>query len=77
MATEEASSGGDAGTAEAITDFLRRMRSGVEDGLDPASAAERAANDLPRRLRVSLETAARRLRGEYQEDEWGFDEGFA
>jgi 1-acyl-sn-glycerol-3-phosphate acyltransferase len=77
MATEETSSTAGAGTGEAITDFLRRMRSGVESGLDPASAAERAANDLPRRLRVSLETAARRLRGEYQEDEWGFDEQYA
>jgi 1-acyl-sn-glycerol-3-phosphate acyltransferase len=77
MATEETGSTAGAGTGEAITDFLRRMRSGVESGLDPASAAERAANDLPRRLRANLEAAARRLRGEYQEDEWGFDEQFA
>jgi 1-acyl-sn-glycerol-3-phosphate acyltransferase len=77
MATDQASSASGPGTAEAITEFLRRMRLGVEEGLDPVGAAERAANDLPRRFRVSLEAAARRLRGDYSEDEWGFDEDFA
>ncbi len=77
MATDERSAPAGPGTAETITDFLRRMRLGVEGGLDPVSAAERAANDLPRRLRVTLDAAAHRLRGDYQEDEWGFDEQFA
>jgi 1-acyl-sn-glycerol-3-phosphate acyltransferase len=68
--------GGGAGP-EAIADFLRRLRSGVEDGLDPLNAAERAASGLPATLRSSVERMAHRLRGEYHEDEWGFDEEFA
>src|SRR5919109_2380830 len=62
---------------EAIADFLRRLRSGVEDGLDPLGAAERAAGGLPSSLRSSVELMARRMRGDYREDEWGFDEQFA
>jgi 1-acyl-sn-glycerol-3-phosphate acyltransferase len=61
------------GTAE----FLRRLRSGIDDGLDPMSAAERAAVALPKRLRDSVERMGRRLAGRYREDEWGFDEEFA
>jgi 1-acyl-sn-glycerol-3-phosphate acyltransferase len=68
--------GGGAGP-EAIADFLRRLRSGVEDGLDPLNAAERAASGLPGSLRSSVERMAHRMRGEYHEDEWGFDEEFA
>jgi 1-acyl-sn-glycerol-3-phosphate acyltransferase len=63
--------------AEALADFLRRVRQGVEDGLDPLSAAERAAEGLPRTLQNALERLSRRVRGEYREDEWGFDEEFA
>jgi 1-acyl-sn-glycerol-3-phosphate acyltransferase len=63
--------------AEAIADFLRRVRHGVEDGLDPLVAAERAATGLPRGLRNAIDRLARRFRGEYHEDEWGFDEEFA
>jgi 1-acyl-sn-glycerol-3-phosphate acyltransferase len=62
---------------EALADFLRRVRLGVEDGLDPLSAAEQAATALPDRVRDGLEVLGRRIRGEYQEDEWGFDEEFA
>lgn len=62
-----------AGTA----DFLRRLRGGLNDGLDPMSAAERAAVALPKTLRDSVERMGRRMAGEYHEDEWGFDEGFA
>jgi 1-acyl-sn-glycerol-3-phosphate acyltransferase len=62
---------------EALADFLRQVRLGVEDGLDPLSAAERAAGALPERLGWGLEVIARRLRGEYREDGWGFDEDFA
>ena len=44
------------GTApEALADFLRRVRSGVESGLDPLSAAERAATGLPGSVRSSIE----------------------
>jgi 1-acyl-sn-glycerol-3-phosphate acyltransferase len=63
--------------AAAVADFLRRMRLGVEDGLDPMNAAQGAAGELPGALRDAVEGIADRLRGEYREDEWGFDEGFA
>jgi 1-acyl-sn-glycerol-3-phosphate acyltransferase len=68
---------GEAPRPEAIADFLRRLRNGVEDGLDPLAAAERAATGLPSTLRASVERMARRMRGDYHEDEWGFDEEFA
>ena len=62
-----------AGAAE----FISRMRSGLEDGLDPMGAAEGAAGALPRALREPFARMARRLAGDYHEDEWGFDEEFA
>jgi len=62
---------------EAIADFLRDVRVGVERGMDPLAAAQAASESLPERLRGALETVVRRLRGEYHEDEWGFDEQFA
>ena len=73
-------SGGRTRTASAPeigVEFLRAMRSGVERGLDPLAAAEAAAASLPQRLRSSVELMGRRLRGDYHEDEWGFDEEFA
>ena len=63
--------------AAAIADFLRRMRVGVEGGLDPLSAAQGASGELPSSLREVVERVAQRLRGDYREDEWGFDEEFA
>jgi 1-acyl-sn-glycerol-3-phosphate acyltransferase len=63
--------------AEAVADFLRRVRLGIEDGLDPMSAADRAADELPRRVADAVQLLSRRVRGEYHEDEWGFDEEFA
>jgi 1-acyl-sn-glycerol-3-phosphate acyltransferase len=62
---------------EAIADFIRGVRIGVEAGLDPLSAAQRAAVGLPTNLRDAIDVVARRLGGEYEEDEWGFDEEFA
>lgn len=64
-------------TPEIGAEFLRMMRDGVERGLDPLAAAEAAAMTLPQSLRSSVERMGRRLRGEYHEDEWGFDEEFA
>jgi len=64
-------------SAESVADFLRRMRVGIEDGLDPLTAAQRAATELPRTVRRALDRLSRRLQGEYYEDEWGFDEEFA
>ncbi len=62
---------------EAIADFLRAMRGGVEAGLDPLAAAQEAAGSLPGRVRNAIDVIVRRLQGDYYEDEWGFDEGFA
>ncbi len=62
---------------EALADFLRSIRLGVESGLDPLAAAQNAAESLPTRLRNAVESIVMRLRGEYHEDEWGFDEQFA
>jgi 1-acyl-sn-glycerol-3-phosphate acyltransferase len=64
-------------TAEAVADFLRDVRLGIEDGLNPLGAAQRAAGGLPGALRDAIEQLSERLRGEYHEDEWGFDEQFA
>jgi 1-acyl-sn-glycerol-3-phosphate acyltransferase len=63
--------------AESVADFLRRVRTGIEGGLDPMTAANRAADELPQRFAHVVELLARRVRGEYYEDEWGFDEEFA
>jgi 1-acyl-sn-glycerol-3-phosphate acyltransferase len=62
---------------ELIAEFLRGFRGGLESGLDPLAAAQDAASSLPRQLRDALETIVSRLRGDYDEDEWGFDEQFA
>src|SRR3954454_20482737 len=64
-------------TAESVADFLRRVRTGIEDGLDPVTAAGRAADELPQRFARVVELLSRRARGDYHEDEWGFDEEFA
>jgi 1-acyl-sn-glycerol-3-phosphate acyltransferase len=53
------------------------MRLGIEDGLDPRTAARRAAVELPDTLREAVERLSARMRGDYHEDEWGFDEQFA
>jgi 1-acyl-sn-glycerol-3-phosphate acyltransferase len=78
MEAKEATGTSGNGTGpEALADFLRRLRTGVESGLDPLSAAERAATGLPGSVRGSIEAMARRMRGDHHEDEWGFDEEFA
>jgi 1-acyl-sn-glycerol-3-phosphate acyltransferase len=58
--------------------FLRRIRHGLEGGpvAVPGAAAEALAS-LPRELRGALDRALQRAAGEYEEDEWGFDEEFA
>jgi 1-acyl-sn-glycerol-3-phosphate acyltransferase len=57
--------------------FLRSLRHGLESGAGPAKALLDAATGLPREARDALNTAIRRLGGDYPEDEWGFDEEFA
>ena len=61
---------------EAIA-FLRRLRAGLEAGLELPVAVGAAAGGLPREAREAVGRAARRLGGDYEEDEWGFDEDFA
>jgi 1-acyl-sn-glycerol-3-phosphate acyltransferase len=63
--------------SEALAQFLREVRSGVEGGADPVTAASDAVASLPAVFREAAETILRRLRGDYTEDEWGFDEDFA
>ena len=63
--------------SEALARFLREVRSGVEAGADPVTAASNAVSSLPAVVRDAVEAILRRLRGEYSEDEWGFDEDFA
>jgi 1-acyl-sn-glycerol-3-phosphate acyltransferase len=57
--------------------FLQRLRAAVEQGANPASALGDAVGSLPHDVRESFAAMARRLRGEYREDEWGLDEEFA
>ena len=62
---------------EALVDFLRSLRGGLQSGLDPLAATQRAGEALPDRVGGALEAILRRLQGDYHEDEWGFDEQFA
>ena len=62
---------------EGGVEFMRKLREGLDRGLEPLAAAELAATALPRSLRESIARMARRMEGEYHEDEWGFDEEFA
>jgi 1-acyl-sn-glycerol-3-phosphate acyltransferase len=69
-------------TAEAPGAFglapaLRRLREGLDAGLELPEALGRGAAGLPREARDALRRAARRAEGRYSEDEWGFDEDFA
>ncbi len=56
---------------------MRLVREGLRSGLDAPEALIRGAAVLPGDARRALERAARRLDGDYREDEWGFDEEFA
>ncbi|MFL5894834.1 MAG: lysophospholipid acyltransferase family protein [Thermoleophilaceae bacterium] len=58
--------------------FLRRLREGIEQGaLATPVAAVEALTTLPRDAREALDRALQRGSGDYDEDEWGFDEEFA
>jgi 1-acyl-sn-glycerol-3-phosphate acyltransferase len=57
--------------------FLQRTRDALESGSNPAAAIAGATSSLPHDVRESIAAMARRLRGEYSEDEWGLDEEFA
>ncbi len=60
--------------ARAALDFLSMLREATRHGSDLPAAVERAAGTLPGSAREIADRAARRLRGEYAQDEWGFDE---
>ena len=57
--------------------FMRRLREGLDSGLELPDALTRGAAALPREARDTLDHVLRRLEGEQQDDEWGFDEDFA
>jgi 1-acyl-sn-glycerol-3-phosphate acyltransferase len=57
--------------------FMRRLREGLDAGLELPEALARGAAALPRDARETVEQVLRRLEGEQEDDEWGFDEGFA
>jgi 1-acyl-sn-glycerol-3-phosphate acyltransferase len=67
---------GPADTIAVAAVFLRGLRAGLDTGLELPEAAARAAADLPREARDRVGAAIRRLDGNYQEDEWGFDPEF-
>jgi 1-acyl-sn-glycerol-3-phosphate acyltransferase len=57
--------------------FMRRLREGLDAGVELPEALARGAAALPRDARETVERVLRRLEGEHEEDEWGFDEDFA
>jgi 1-acyl-sn-glycerol-3-phosphate acyltransferase len=57
--------------------FMRRLREGLDSGLELPEALARGAVALPREARDTLEHVLRRLEGDHEDDEWGFDEDFA
>ena len=56
---------------------MRRLREGLDSGLELPEALARGATALPREARDTLERVLRRLEGDHEDDEWGFDEDFA
>ena len=56
--------------------FLRRLREGLDAGLELPAAVSRGAAGLPGGLRDAFRRTTRRLDGRYEEDDWGFDEEF-
>jgi 1-acyl-sn-glycerol-3-phosphate acyltransferase len=61
---------------QAALGFMRRMRAGLDAGLELPDALTRGAVALPRDARETVQRVLRRLEGDYPEDEWGFDEEF-
>jgi hypothetical protein len=57
--------------------FMRRLRAGLDSGLELPEALTMGATALPRDARHTVERILDRLDGDYPEDEWGFDEDFA
>ena len=57
--------------------FMRQLREGLDSGLELPEALARGAVALPREARDMLQHVLRRLEGDAEDDEWGFDEDFA
>jgi 1-acyl-sn-glycerol-3-phosphate acyltransferase len=57
--------------------FMRRLREGLDSGLELPDALTRGAVALPRGARDTLQRVLDRLDGDHDEDEWGFDEDFS
>ena len=64
-------------TDSAALAFMRRLREGLDSGLELPDALARSAATLPREGRDTVERLLRRLDSDHDEDEWGFDEEFA
>jgi 1-acyl-sn-glycerol-3-phosphate acyltransferase len=64
-------------TDPAALAFMRRLREGLDSGLELPEALTRGAAALPRDARDTLQRLLDRLEGDSEDDEWGFDEGFA
>jgi 1-acyl-sn-glycerol-3-phosphate acyltransferase len=57
--------------------FMRRLREGLDAGIELPEALSGGAAALPQEARDTVQRIARRLEGDFPEDEWGFDEDFA
>jgi 1-acyl-sn-glycerol-3-phosphate acyltransferase len=57
--------------------FLRSLRRGLARGASPFEAVVGATAAVPAEAREAVNAAVRRLEGDYAEDGWGFDGGFA
>jgi 1-acyl-sn-glycerol-3-phosphate acyltransferase len=57
--------------------FMRRLREGLDAGLELPEALTGGAAALPQGARDTVQRITRRLEGDFPEDEWGFDEDFA
>jgi len=57
--------------------FMRRLREGLDAGMELPEAVARGAAALPGDAGRTAQRALRRLEGDFPEDEWGFDEDFA
>jgi len=58
--------------------FLRRLRQGIERGpVAVPGAAAGALGSFPREVRDAIDRTLQRAAGDYDEDDWGFDEEFA
>jgi 1-acyl-sn-glycerol-3-phosphate acyltransferase len=64
-------------TDPAALAFMRRLREGLDAGLELPDALTRGAAALPRDARDTVQRLLNRLEGDSDEDEWGFDEDFA